>query len=285
MSSNINATITCPTCQKSKDIEIPRELFETKTWGMVKVNIERDYCCEHAFLAYFNKKGENAGYEKLDIIFDLKKTEEDLEQFHLKDLLKQYGEDNTCMIIHAMILNTPIIFLHKKYFKENRYIKATYKKDIFQFIQLKQFLLKFVENTLSSITLEFDTEYNQHPRTDALIISPTKEIERLPWVSIPIDFELNIIHKAMDVLDESVQYLVIQDEMQKILKKAEVFNKILDKWAAIYEEDIRKQLDEAFETELDDYSYQLLVQILEIRFKADMSKIKNPTRPKQRRLR
>lgn len=285
MSSKIDAKIICPTCQTSKNIEIPKRLFETEAWGMIKINIQKGFCCDHPFLAYFNKKGENAGYEKLDIIFDLKKSEEELEQFHLKDLLKQYGENNSCLIIHAMILNTPIIFLHKKYFRENKYIRETYKKDVFNFIQLKQFLLKFVEKTLSMITLEFDTDYKMHPRMDALIISPTKEIERLPWVSIPTDFELGIIQKALDVMDENVQHLVIQDEMEKIVQKTEVFNKLLDKWAAIYEEDIRKQLNEAFETELDDYSYQLLVQILEIRFKADMSKIKNPTRPKQRRLR
>ncbi len=153
---------------------------------------------------------------------------------------------------------------------------------------MNMFVNEFLPDKYQSslmFTSVYDLEYHKNPRTDALVISAQNDVETTPWPTIVFDYEKELIRKALDILDDKMQPLIVQEELNVLFKKAEYFNGLINKWAAIYEEDVRTELDKEFPDEIDDYIYQFLLQILERRFKADMSKIKNPTKPKGRRLR
>ena len=275
MSAKRTVNIQCPTCQTIKDIEVPDELFAGKKMGLIKIHIEKSICCDHQFIAFFSKSGKNCGYEKLDVAFELTEKDE-IQELSLRDLLKSYGDYIMTLMFHSVIINVPIIILHTKYELEN---KAP---------AMNMFVNEFLPEKYHSpllFTSEYDLEFHKNPRNDALVISAHNDVENTPWPTIPFDYEKEIISKALDILDDKMQPLIVQEELNVLFNKAEYFNTLLDKWAAIYEEDVRTELNKEFPDEIDDYMYRLLLQILERRFKADMSKIKNPTQPKGRRLR
>ena len=275
MSEKRTVNIQCPTCQTIKDIEVPDGLFAGKKMGLIKIHIEKSICCDHQFIAFFSKSGKNCGYEKLDVAFELTEKDE-IQELTLRDLLKQYGDYIMTLMFHSIILDVPIIILHTKYEQVN---KAP---------PMNMFVNEFLPDKYQSslmFTSVYDLEYHKNPRTDALVISAQNDVETTPWPTIVFDYEKDLIRKALDILDDKMQPLIVQEELNVLFKKAEYFNGLINKWAAIYEEDVRTELDKEFPDEIDDYIYQFLLQILERRFKADMSKIKNPTKPKGRRLR
>lgn len=274
MSAKRTINIQCPTCRTEKSIEVPEDLFLGKKMGLIKVHIEKDICCEHQFIAFFSKSGKNCGYEKLDVAFELKIEQH--EDLTLRDLLKRYGDYIMSLMLHSTILNIPVVVLHDKY---DRFNHAP---------GLNMFVNEFLPVKYQSpmlFTSEYDLEFHKHPREDALVISAQNDVENTPWPNIPLDFEKDLIKKALDILDDKMQAILVQEELQKMFDKAEFFNDLINKWAAIYEEDVLNELTKEFPDEIDDYMYRFLLQILERRFKADLSKIKNPTKPKGRRLR
>ena len=85
-------SIQCPTCNVEKEIDVPDELFGGERMGLIKVNVEKGICCDHQFIAFFSKSGINAGYETLDVTFDISTIKTESEDIYLRDLLGDYGD-------------------------------------------------------------------------------------------------------------------------------------------------------------------------------------------------
>ena len=268
--------IKCPTCDTEKEINVPDELFGGTKMGLIKVNVEKGICCDHQFIAFFSKSGSNAGYESLDVTFDISTIKTESKDIFLRDLLRDYGDYNLTLMLHAMILNVPVVILHTKYEHKNKAVLLN--------IWSSNFLPKeyFVPMLFTS---EYDLEYHKHPRTDALVIAADLMVENTPWPDIAVTYEKELIKNALSILDDSLQAVISQEELLKLFGRCEFFIDTLNKWASIYEEDAKNELNKEYPDEIDKYMYNFLLQILERRYRTDLSKIKIPPQPARRRLR
>ena len=269
-------TIKCPVCATEKEIDVPDELFGGTRMGLIKVHVESQICCEHQFIAFFSKSGMNAGYENLDVSLDISAIKTESEDLYLRDLLKEYGDYNMTLMLHAMILNIPVIILHTKYEHVNKAVKLNILAA--SFLPEKYFVpMQFLS--------AYDLEYHKNPRTDALVIAADLFVVNTPWPEIAVTYEKELIKNTLSILDDQLQGIIMQEEMLKLFGRAEYFIDILNKWASIYEEDAKSELQKEFPDEIDEYMYSFLLQILERRYHTDLSKIKIPPQAPRRRLR
>ena len=264
--------IECPTCHFKKDISVPQELFDRKKIGLVKVQIDEGICCDHQFIAFFTKSGANAGYEKLDIALNLETTTIPEEQVYFRDLLKLYGDYAVQNLLHSVIINMPITLLHTKYEPKN--IAPLYTRFF------AQFLPKKYQNPML-FTWYYDLEYKKKPTYNTFVITTEGYLENTPWRYMELAFEKNLIKKAMDIMDDESQNLLIQQEFQNLIDKVEALLELLKGWTKITDEDALAEFQKYY-SDVDEDLFELLLQILQYRFKADISAIKIQKKKKGR---
>ncbi len=266
--------IECPLCKKNKDISVPQELFETKKLGLIKVQVEEGICCDHQFIAFFTKSGSNAGYEKLDFKINLEKTVAAEEKIHFRDLLKLYGDYAVQNVLHSVIINMPITILHTKY--EHKNLAPLYTRFFAQFFPHKN------QNPML-FTWYYDLEYKKKPTYDTFVITTEGYIKNTPWRqnANPTAFEKKLIKKAMDIIDDDSQNLVIQQEFQNLFDRCEALLELVKGWNKISDEDALAEVQKYY-PDVDFDLFDLLLQILQYRFKADISGIKIQKKRKRR---
>ncbi|MHA1519260.1 MAG: hypothetical protein ACTSRK_03670 [Promethearchaeota archaeon] len=272
MSTNKTVHIICPMCTKEKDISIPQELFETKKMGLIKIQIEEGICCEHQFIAFFSKSGITTGYEKLDLAINLEKASAAVEKIYFRDLLKLYGDYAVQNVLHSVIIDMPITLLHTKY--ENKNLAPIYTRFFAQFFPKKY------QNPMV-FTWYYDLEYKKKPTYDTFVITTEGYIKNQPWDYIEMMFEKNIIKKAMDIIDDESQNLVIQQEIQKLFEICDAMLELLKGWGKITDENALTEIQKYY-PDIDFGVFDLILQILQFRFKVDVSGIKIQNKKKRR---
>ena len=94
-------------------------------------------------------------------------------------------------------------------------------------------------------------------------------------VDIAFDFEQSLIRKALDILDDDSQAVIIQQELEFLFKKANYITGVIKEKPQIYEDDLKALVHKEFaDAEISDYDLILLKRIVQRRFKGDIAKIK-----------
>ena len=262
----ITIEVECPTCRKLKNIGVPKYLFDNKKTGTLKVQIHAGICCDHGFIAFVAKNGKIRGYESIDMAIDISKIGESTqhEKLVIRELLKKYGDYALTSCLHSVLLNIPICFLRKKTDKSrtaeisnllNEVLPDSYKENLIQ------------------ISTIWDVDYRKAKIEDALVISPEGLIANAPWNDISLTYESTVLSKALEILDDNSQTLVVQQEFLESFKHAEFITElILEK--DIFEEDLITQFKAQFHKTPSEIYLKLLKQMVKHRFKGDTSKIK-----------
>lgn len=264
----LEITVECPNsqCKKKKGITVPEYLFSNKKTGTLKVQIHAGICCEHEFIAFVSKKGKVVGYEAIDMSIDLSSIEKSEVQgkVFLRDLLKKYGDYALSSCIHSILLNIPIIFLRKK-------TEKSLTSEISHLFN--SFLPDRYNQNLIHVSTIWDVDYRKATITDSLVISPEGLIANAPWANISLDFETQLLSDALSILDDGSQYLVIQQQFEKLFDQAAFITEEIFEHE-IFEEDLKKKIKERFKFTPTDNHLKLLKQIVSFRFKGDIKKIK-----------
>lgn len=264
--------VTCPNpdCKKSNFVKIPSYLFDNKKIGTIKVQIHADICCEHEFIVFVGKmKGKPPkvrGYETVDLAIDLSKIIKTNKnnQIFLKDLLKNYGDYAVSSCLHALMLNCQIIFLRTEH-------------DPNQSNQITNLLTNFLPSQYQSdiITIShiLEIEYKRAKITDALVVNPQGLIANTPWSDISLTIEKQLIQKTLEILDDSLQPMILKQELETLFEKAQFIASIIKK-DHIFEEELSQKISQEFDKQISKSELKLLKQIVEHRFKGNLKKIK-----------
>jgi hypothetical protein len=139
---------------------------------------------------------------------------------------------------------------------------------------LNEFLPDNYKNPSATLSIE-DKEYKKAHIDDSLVINPEGLLAQTPWNDIPLNFEHNIMRKALDILDDESQSVIIQQELETLIKKAKFVTDTIKDKAQIYEDDLKELIKKEFsDNNVTDYDIILLKRVVQRRFKGDINKIK-----------
>lgn len=267
MSEQLSVNIECPNpeCKTQKTVKVPSYLFENKKVGLIKIQIHKGVCCDHQFVVFLDKKGGVKGYENIDIQIDLSSFANRSvgTQVFLKDLLNQYKQIATASMIHAIIIGTPIKILVRN--EDN-------SKGIN--ILLNSFLPDDKKQPFLIHSIP-EKDFKKAKIEDDLVINPEGYIAQTPWQDIAMNFESSCIQKALDILDDESQAIIIQGEIETLFAKAKYIAELVKKEKQIYEDDLKELINKEFPgSNTSDYDILLLKRVVGQRFKGDISRIK-----------
>ncbi|MHA1775828.1 MAG: hypothetical protein ACTSWC_03580 [Promethearchaeota archaeon] len=263
---SIEVMVECPNCKKTKLITVPKYLFSNKKMGTLKVQVHSGICCEHEFIAFVSNNGKVRGYESIDMALDLSKVEKAAVEgkIFLRDLIATYGDYAISSCLHAILCNFPIIFLRSSLEKSKTALISHL---------LNEFLPDVYKQTLVQVSTIIESEYQESHIGDCLVISPGGVVAHSPWQDIPLKLEKELLTDALGILDDESQTVVMQQELGKIFEHAEFIIKKIEK-KEIYEEDLMKDFKKEFKKPLNEAYLNLLKQVIEYRYKKDVSRIK-----------
>ncbi|MHA1646917.1 MAG: hypothetical protein ACTSVL_05025, partial [Promethearchaeota archaeon] len=117
------------------------------------------------------------------------------------------------------------------------------------------------------------------------------EVENIPWDSISLLFEEEMIDKALNMLDSSLQIEIMDQILEVFVEKCFFLNKKVQEWdradrlynrkignlrrtsrRKIYEDDIRDALRNKFPNEITKNEMPLFIQAMRSRFKVNIYK-------------
>ncbi len=187
------------------------------------------------------------------------------KKIFIRDLLKIYSDFAVSNILHAIILNYPILIL-----RSNGENNRTNDMNLL----FNDFLPKDYQHPGIAMSIE-EKDYQKAKIEDCLVISPHGMVAQTPWNDIANTFERDLIRKALDILDDESQAIIIQQELEFILRKAKFIAGILKGKSQIFENDLKELVQKEFtETTISDYDLILLKHIAQRCFKSDITKIK-----------
>ena len=208
-----------PSAKLEKIINIPGYVFLQKQSGVIKIQIHDDSLCEHNFVAFVDRNGTARGYEQFD--FQLQFTARTPEnsatpdKLYLEDLLQTIGEFATLSIFHAYLLDYKIYVI----------IGPT---DNPQFVdQLNTLMISFFPRDLSIepvVEAINRKEFLQLEEVgfENLILDIHGLIINVPWgEKKKFDFENSVIKKALEIIDDTSQGNLVQQEVSNLHEKIE----------------------------------------------------------------
>jgi hypothetical protein len=261
--------ITCPNpeCAKVKDINVPKYLFDRKQFGTLKIQIHKSVCCDHEFIAFIDKKGKIRGYESIDMEIDLAEYigRSIGSKIYLRDLITKYGDYAVAAILHAMVLHVPVVLLKKG--DDNVHISEI--NTLFN-----EFLPSTHKFPLMASMLD-ESDYKKAAIDDSLVLSPQGLIANTPWSDIALTYEVELLKKALDILDDDSQAVIVEQELDLVYQKADFVKEVISNKDSIYEDDLKELIRKEFsEKNVEDYDIMFLKQILKSHYKISIAKIK-----------
>ena len=141
----VKVNIRCPLCSQKGILNIDESMIQLKSSGLFSVSIDRNFTCEHAYIAYIDKDYNIRDYFNLDYnivlpgIIAEEQTDNDLEELilnHDLDLFKLNLNANILTIIFKSIISKKLIFFIGDKYNYNDTIIPFFKavsKDSFDF--------------------------------------------------------------------------------------------------------------------------------------------------------
>ena len=111
---------------------------------------------------------------------------------------------------------------------------------------------------------------------NALVLDSHKHILNTPWEE-KLKFEEDIIKKAVEIIDEEEQLLLMQQGIAKLINEAEFTKDLLENIREIYEDDLMERIaKEMMIPKITHYRLSLIKNFIRQRYSAKLaSKIKN----------
>ncbi|MHA1819447.1 MAG: hypothetical protein ACTSU2_00575 [Promethearchaeota archaeon] len=269
----ISLEITCPKCGKTAVKKVPKYIFEGKSFGVLKIQINKGVVCdEHQFLVFVDKNGKIRGYESIEYQLITPKQNKKLEEIDkskisFKDLIHFFNELIRLHIIHAFILNIPIVIVVNKLNEKEKTVILTILKDLFAD--------SFKDNTIEPLKFVNISDYKtMNIAENALIFDDNNYILGTPWKLKKYDFERECINAAIKTKEYKVQLVIFQQEIRNIIKRAEFVYNYITKKGSIYEDELKKLISKEYKIKkVSNYDIALLKEILQFRFGLDPGKI------------
>ena len=252
-------TVQCPMCEIEKSIRVPEQIFAQKKFGTVKIQIPLGSICQHQFIVFVDLKGKIQGYEKIDIRMSLSTEETSREKegvLTLRKLILMFGTYGIFSIIHAKLFNYHTYLLVDENFKHS--------EDLLSLIQDRLVPQKYRGDKTLSLIQETDYAKIKLDK-ESLVIDSHKHILQTPWHE-KLKFEESMLKKALEIMDEEEQLLIVQKDIANFIKEAEYSVDILEGVKQIYEEELMEKLSkELMIPKVNHYRLNLLKEFIKRR--------------------
>ena len=262
--------VTCPVCNKSKNIMIPEQIFSQKKFGTIRIQVPQGGVCpDHQFILFIDTKGIIRGYETIDLqLIGVPKGDTEVGRFTLSDFVRIFGLYGVFCLIHAKIFNYPAYVMKNKNIEEiselvNRIGKA---------------LLPERYRNTSTITFLDKVDYSkiQLKEKNALLMDSNLNILQIPWKE-KLKFEEEIVKNALEIIDEDEQFKLIQLGISTFIGQAEYVKNLLEKVKIIYDEDLIEKINrELLDSKVNLHRVLLIKDFIRQRYSPKLAeKIKN----------
>jgi len=225
--------VTCPICGVTKAIRIPESIFSQKKFGTIKIQVpQMAVCPDHQFIVFVDTKGIVRGYEKIDLQMELPTEETEKEKagiITLRKLIQKYGLYGVFSLIHAKIFKFPTYLMINDQTED--------KTNIMNLIGNRLLPEQYREGAGVEFVLESDYDKLKLKNKQALVIDSHQNILRTPWDE-KLKFEEDLIKKAVEIIDEEEQLLLMQQGIAKLINEAEFTKNLLENIREIYEDQL-----------------------------------------------
>ncbi len=264
--------VVCPTCGKSKLINVPEAIFSQKKFGTVKIQIPINAVCpEHQFIVFVDTKGIIRGYEKIDILMGAISPEVDREaagRVNLRNLIQIFGIYGIFSLIHGKIFNYPSYVIKDENFQYDEALLNSVGDNLLPETYRESKTIHIIEDP--------DINKIKIKDKDALILDTSQHIFQTPW-TIKLKFEEQIIKRALDIIDEEQQLKLLQQDISKLINEVHYTVSILEKIDQIYEDELIVRISKAFgRKKISNYHFNLIKEFIRRNISRKLvSKIKN----------
>lgn len=234
MESYKEIEVSCPICQIVRNIKIPETIFSQKKFGTIKIQIPQGGVCkEHQFIVFLDTKGIVRGYEKIDLSMKIPVKEEESRRLTLNNFVHMFGTYGLLSLMHAKIFNYPAYIIREK--NEETNIELINK--------IAERLLPEPYRGSSNINLLEKTTYDDISvkEKNSLIIDSHQNILQTPWEE-KLKFEEELIFKALDIIDEEEQMIILQQKINEFIREEEYVKNLLENVKKIYEEELIEKM-------------------------------------------
>ncbi len=265
-------TVACPICGIEKELNIPEAVFTQKKFGTIKIQVPvMAVCPDHQFIVFVDSKGIIRGYEKIDLQMAMPAEETEKEKrgiITLRKLIQMYGLYGVFNLFHAKIFKYPAYIMINNESEDITNIMNIIGDSILP------------EQYKGTANLEFILETNYDKikikEKNALVLDSLNHILNTPWDE-KLKFEEELIKKAVEIIDEDEQLLLLQQGIAKFISEAEYTKNFLENVREIYEDELLERLSkELMVPKMTHYRLSLIKQFIKQRYSPKLaSKIKN----------
>ena len=242
--------IACPSCGIAKELKIPDSIFSEKKMGFIKIQVPQGAVCnDHLFMVLLDPKGKILGYETFDVAISKAK-----EQF--EDVKKEQSTGPTLKgLIDTFGFNCIAGLIHAKLFGYSSFMVSSLdlNTDISELKNtIKSIIPKTYRNSSTIDKIEYDGETFPSPgyyysiltsrRNNVFLINPYKHVIQSPW-EIDIEYEQMIINHALKRDENGIQFKLLTEFLQRLLKDVGEAKFILENCKKISEKDLIKELN------------------------------------------
>jgi sulfur transfer complex TusBCD TusB component (DsrH family) len=265
-------TVACPICGIEKELNIPEAVFSQKKFGTIKIQVPvMAVCPDHQFIVFVDSKGIIRGYEKIDLQMAIPSEETEKEKrgiITLRKLIQMYGLYGVFNLIHAKIFNYPAYIMINN---ESENIT-----DLMNIIGDSILPDQYKGTAKVDFILENDYDKIKLKEKNALVLDSLKHILNTPWDE-KLKFEEDLIKKAIEIIDEEEQLLLMQQGIAKFINEAEYTKTLLENIREIYEDELIERISkEMMVPKVTHYRLLLIKQFIKQRYSSKLaSKIKN----------
>jgi len=268
---------TCPFCKAVGTIKIPVQIYSQKKWGTVKIQVPPGAICkDHQFIVLVDPKGIIRGTEKVEVVTGGNEAPVDAAQevITLKKLIESVGLNTMQYMLHALIFSYPINIVKSDSVESTNQIKFF----------LDQMVTENLREMLPSIEVieEDKVQDVMLNKKNTLLISSQKEMLQVPWKE-KLKYEEGILRKALDIFNENEQLVILQQEIAKLARDAELARAILDYYDEISRDEFSVELTKKMRINKVDKNYMNMVKLfVEKRFSKELvDKIKKKIKSKR----
>lgn len=247
-------------------------IFAQKKFGTIKIQVPTGAVCpEHQFIIFVDSKGIIRGYEKIDIQMAMPAAETELEKagvLTLRKLIQLFGLYGIFSMIHSKVFNYPVYIIKDENFK--------YSEDVLHAIAEMLLPERYKGDKIVHFLEETNYGKIKLKEKNALLMDTDQHILQTPWDE-KLKFEENMLKKALEIIDEEEQLVLMQQAIARLIKEAEYAKSVLEDVKEIYEDDLIEQLSrDLMMPKITHYRLSLIKNFIRQRFSSKLaSKIKN----------
>ena len=248
-----------------------KKQWAQKKFGTIKIQVPPGAICpDHQFIIFVDTKGIIRGYEKIDIHMAAPAEGAETEgKETIRSFVRIFGLYGLFSLIHAKVFAYPAyIIVNPGEEKIPEVLLNKIADNVLPEAYRGTNDVKFIEATnYSKIKLK---------EKDALLMDSQQNILQTPWEE-KLKLEESIIKKALDIIDDNEQFIILQQEVAKLVREAEHIKGILEGVKEIYEDDLIDQISrDLMVPKINHYRLTLIKDFLRRRVSEKLpKKIKN----------